>query len=226
MEIDSEKSFFDFLEATAKEKGTTIFRGVKCKEHKLRPGVGRLRKPDGTKFSVYDEKTVLKLFKQKAYPYFQIDHSSHLELLALAQHHGLPTRLLDWTWNPLVALYFAVEEDWDNFSPVDRSSVYIWRKDYQGKLDPDFDPFKISRVNLFLPNHITARITAQSGLFSVHSNPSVDFNSKNISQVDILPIYRKALKKNLHQLGIHHGTLFPDIDGIAKYVKWLKTNVH
>ena len=168
----------------------------------------------------------MKLFKQKAYPYLKIEHSNNLELIALAQHHGLPTRLLDWTWNPLVAFYFAVETGWDNYDSSDRSMVYIWRKDYKGELDPNFDPFDVKRVRLFLPNHVTARITAQSGLFSIHANPNNEFKSKNVSTIMITPDYHKELKKLLQKLGVHHGNLFPDVDGIAKYVKWLRTDIH
>lgn len=57
-----------------------------------------------------DEREALQRFKAAARPYLTAVPDSEWDWLALAQHNGLPTRLLDWTTNPLVALYFAVGE--------------------------------------------------------------------------------------------------------------------
>jgi type I restriction enzyme M protein len=50
---------------------------------------------------------MLEKFKREAIPYLTIKPNDDWDWLALAQHHGLPTRLLDWTQNPLVAVGIA-----------------------------------------------------------------------------------------------------------------------
>lgn len=81
-----------------------IYRGVGDARHKLLPKVGRLKN-----YSKTTENEILLLFKQYAFPYLEYDLKSDWEWLATAQHHGLPTRLLDWTNNPLVAAFLPVK---------------------------------------------------------------------------------------------------------------------
>jgi hypothetical protein len=223
--IEKTEDFYLFIKEYTDQKTKYVFRGVKSIDYKLIPSIGRFKTNKPKEFTTADEKKMLSLFKQKAYPFLD-KNVNDLELLAIAQHHGLPTRLLDWTWNPLVALYFAVRDEWKEHEIKKDSVVYVWKKNIKGQLDPTFDPFAIKDVKLFLPQHVSKRIIAQSGIFTIHPKPTEEFKNNGISKVIIKPTIRREIKRRLEKLGIHQGTMFPDLDGIATYVKWLQTNIH
>src|SRR5688572_9039340 len=85
-----------------------VFRGVgDAHKHQLVPKIGR----DPRLYSLPLERVIFANFKRRAPQFINIRGMTEWDLLALAQHHGLPTRLLDWTTNPLVAAYFAVTSE-------------------------------------------------------------------------------------------------------------------
>ncbi|GAB4191739.1 MAG: hypothetical protein Tsb002_20780 [Wenzhouxiangellaceae bacterium] len=85
----------------------TIYRGVTKAEYELLTTLGRVALKDGKDYKT-TEKRLLRTFQERAIPYISNKPENDWEWLALAQHHGLPTRLLDWSRNPLVATYFAI----------------------------------------------------------------------------------------------------------------------
>jgi hypothetical protein len=112
------RSFSDFREIVtgAAPGNSDFFRGEPRDYFELIPKIGRLiktREPrPGVELryrsQIVGERKILERFKRNALPLLAVLPRNDWEWLALAQHHGLPTRLLDWTSNPLIALYFAV----------------------------------------------------------------------------------------------------------------------
>jgi hypothetical protein len=196
-----------------------IYRGVKDVSYKLVPKVGR-EVGRVKEYNLELEEDLLRLFKIYAVPFLDYKPDNDWEWLAIAQHHGLPTRLLDWTRNPLVAAFFAVEEETDK-----DSAVYAFIADEEldlGKLPP---PLEVNVEGVVLTNHITRRIVAQSGLFTIHPNPPDPLRGAKVDKFIIPNSQREEFKRILFTYGIHRGTLFPDLDGQARFIEWLKTQL-
>jgi len=208
----------EYVHSRSTERIVVVYRGVRDRvEHLLTPKVGRT----GTrgKTLLGDEKRMLRLFKERAFGYLPFTPEDDWEWLTIAQHHGLPTRLLDWTRNPLVAAYFATEKQHDG-----ESLIYAFKSNSYVNRDECDSPFDINATDRFLPRNVTPRLTAQAGAFTVHPDPRKPFESAAIDHLVIAAQFRRELKGILYKYGIHRATLFPDLDGLCKHIEWLRTD--
>jgi len=199
-----------------------LFRGQPVKGNLL-PGIAR---PNQTKNTAKLEQELLKQLRLLGDSLLTSKHDNDLDALVLAQHHRLPTRLLDWTSNPLVALWFACADS----KPGD---VYVYALDADDLLHADvYDtkPFNPSATRVFQPRLNNARILAQHGWFTLHSystkvqrfvplelNPRI---SPHLSEFLIPEKERSGLLTSLDCHGINHRTLYPDLEGLCRHLTW------
>ncbi len=205
-------TFEEFHELITSFSSTSIYRGVCDHKYTLKTSLGRKRNVE-TKDLYALEKKMMRLFKTHSTAHLDTKPSNEWEWLALAQHHGLPTRLLDWSRNPLVALFFATNSHRLN------GAVYVL-KDVMDIVDPDTNPYEMKQVGVYYPSHITNRITGQSGLFTSHPNPDDEFQSDRVEKIIIKYDKKSQLVTELRKYGIHRESLFPDLDGLCEDIKW------
>ena len=194
-----------------------IFRGHGKASYDLRPSVGRMKFFGGA--HVPGERAMLNNFKRRSIPFLEFRPETEWDWLALAQHHGLPTRLLDWTRNPLVAAYFAVEDD----ECEKDGAIYIMSGVSSIDILTHSDPLDVSEVKRFVPRHITRRLIAQAGLFTIHPEPrsSMAENTPGLDCIIVSAALRRSLKQTLYRYGVHRESLFPGLDGLAAHIRWV-----
>ncbi|HSL30716.1 MAG TPA: FRG domain-containing protein [Anaerolineales bacterium] len=197
---------------------SVIYRGMKSVQFPLIPKIGRIVPPDSARSKEWNEKEILRLFKEQSLPYLDFMPTNDWDWLALGQQYGLPTRLLDWTGNPLVACYFAVEQ-----KNEDDSVIYAYRNQSYIDVEEHQDPFRYRQVGKFIPRHLTRRITTQGGLFTIHPDPHQPFSSEDMDKIVIPNQIRASLKETLNRYGVDRFSMFPGLDSLAAHIEWLQS---
>jgi hypothetical protein len=204
-----------------------FFRGVSQEQWEpipkaFRPGEGH---PDDCADADLDK---FHHWKLGAIAYCQNLPEDEIDCLAYARHHGLNTRLLDWSTNPLVGLYFSVFE-----SPDTDGAVYLMTHEENTTifgaaltLLADRQRHKRNIRSLitgtrYLPPALNQRILSQNAVFTIQKLPS-DKLSDFVKMKKVLVPRRIKLSclLKLDSFGINHASLFPDLDGFSRYHNW------
>ena len=228
-------AFVEELKEQNEKKGNNaelLFRGQGIDKPMI-PKIGRLKLRIKTNSIIETEKLILEEFKLGILPLSEFLPDNNWDLLALAQHHGLPTRLLDWSFSALIALWFAVDcpPQYDEKNIAKDGVVWILAADVD-----DFrtntttaDPLDNEITKIFRSAVVSRRISAQSGAFTVHKiledNRLIRFeNNKNYKSKLTKCLIKgddfAKLRKQLSILGIHYASIYPDIDGFCRNLAW------
>jgi len=244
--IESLENFLDEIsQFGGRGPAQTYFRGQGEPVKQLMPSIGRRHHYAGQSvtFTAKEERSLLKRFRRYAYEYFK-RVPTEWETLFLARHHGLPTRLLDWTSNPLVALYFAASHENDEFARSARQArerklevdgtVWAIARREDGREDLDIfaetpAPLDVRGIRVVFPVNPSPRVTAQSGVFTLHGDPWTDLvkcagRNYGAEELDIARLKRWTVPSgnkagiilDLERVAINSRTLFPDLDGLAR----------
>lgn len=150
------------------------------------------------------------------------------ECLAYAEHYGLATRLLDWSLNPLVALYFAAETDFDR-----DGAVYCYLA--QLGVSEEFRNLQtVPGVARYDVRPFDRRFEAQDAVFTVHPKPQEPLlpepappqykeyapDGVNLVRFLVRSRAKPPILDQLSAIGVHRKRLFPDLDGLSDFLNW------
>ncbi len=211
-------SLQELTERVSQSGRRALYRGVERADYELLPSLGRM--PDAADRTELTriEARLMFLFKTHAPPFLDALPRNHLEWLAVAQHYGLPTRLLDWTLNPLAGAFFAVRgrEEGDCAVYVFTPEAVLSHESAQGVSAEYLGAHP--EVLFYVPTHPSSRVAAQRSVFSVHPTPWAPFDDPGLGKLVIPGEVRGAFREALHMHGIDDFSIFPDLEGLSRYL--------
>lgn len=219
MKITTLKSIEHLHQYLAKCRKSSIFkfRGQSNEKWELVPKAGR------PEYNNVDDIEIFNHWKRRAISYLNKESYGDWELLSIAQHTGLPTRLLDWTHNPLVAVFFASFENRE----VD-GAFFVYKPNKY--LDRDIEsPFNLDiQIGLYQPKTSSDRIANQYGYFTIHNPTKLSLSEDNAAgylEKIIIPSHLKnEIIHMLNHYGINYLTLYPDLEGLSRHLSWFVEN--
>lgn len=247
METVQIASWNEFVALTSECDGWA-FRGLRDADWPLLSSLSRYLQNyvhDKTSWRSREERA-FRIFRRKAHNYLP-DASvldDDIRCLALMQHHGAPTRMLDFTKSPFVAAFFALERAVKNSAVFALDTPRLWMATpinnatlHRDMIDPripgNFERYFATNANDIMwvgePDQMDRRLVAQSGTFVVPGvlDKPID---EIIQQYEtgpamirkfILPAsIRKEAMLALYRMNITHATLFPDLDGLSRSISY------
>lgn len=235
---------WDELARTLQSLDGWAFRGEESADWDLFSSLSRrlmLFCPDRLQWTERETRA-MRIFRRKAHNYLQ-DHrvlEDDLRTLAMMQHHGAPTRLLDFTKSPFVATFFALEHAVGDAAVFALDTPRLWsaaprfdKSLTRDRVDPRkpgnferyFAPNRLPMLWTGEPSEMDRRLTAQSGLFLV---PGVlhmpldeileeyEADGSLLMKIVVPARLREEAMKALYRMNITYATLFPDLDGLAR----------
>ncbi len=202
-----------------------LYRG-QSGQYPLLPSIAR---QNPLKDTANIEKAMLIEFKRRTQLLVSTTFRDYWDLLVYAQHFGMKTRLLDWTSNPLTALWFACS----NENKINEDSyVYVFAADKSLLIKRTIEktPFNQTTTKILKPALNNERIIAQAGWFTSHKfsakakcfvklERNQDLNHL-IVEIRIPSNLKIYILKRLNIFGFNSQTLFPDVTGICNQLNW------
>lgn len=214
-----------------KDKSIKIYRGQKETKYRLRTSFHRNCRNDFIRFAQEDFKILAHhINSNSSYKYDINNPEDYYALLSLAQHHGFPTPLLDWTESPYIAAYFAFEDlekdQKDGYVRIYIFDITKWQvrcPELKSIIEPQ--PSITIRVFPVVNNN---RAIPQQSVFAISNVDDIEafikiyedyHKEKYLRKIDLLVSERKRAMRELQLMGITAASLFPGFDGICKYLK-------
>lgn len=217
---------------------TNLFRGQASARWKTLPSIARIHPNLGVKQLSLLEKEIIQEYRKKEK--LSKEGWDDMEVLAFARHHGAPTRLLDWTRNALIALWFAIHDK--QFEAEDGKVLKLDVLTNNKKIAPASGNLWLETVENFTSGQKVISFTSSPSTDRIHRQESVftiaafdqsvtlqpiedifgttrEYDKPGVSEFHIPSKLKSQLRRTLSNIGLNPFYIFGGPDGLGKHIE-------